>query len=45
MAINTVLKISLLKNENTVNLKSASLIVIMLLHKGLTHVHSQISLG
>ena len=29
------------ENENTVNLKSASFIVIMLLHEGLTHIHSQ----
>ena len=28
-------------NENSVNLKSASFIAIMLLHKGLTHMHSQ----
>ena len=28
-----------------VNLKSASFIVIMLLHEGLTHIHSQKSLG
>ena len=27
--------------ENTVNLKSASFAVIILLHKGLTHIHSQ----
>ena len=30
------------KNETTVNLKSASFVVIMLLHKGLTHIQSQI---
>ena len=30
------------KNESTVNLKSASFIVIMLSHEGLTHIHSQI---
>ena len=30
-----------LTNENTVNLKSASFVVIMLLHEGLTHTHSQ----
>ena len=29
------------KIKNTVNLKSASFIVIMLLHEGLTQVHSQ----
>ena len=29
------------KNENTVNLKSASFVVIMLLHEGLTHLRSQ----
>ena len=29
------------ENENTVNLKSASFIVIMLLHEGLTRTHSQ----
>ena len=33
---------SLTVNENTVNLKSASFIVIMLLDEGLTHIHSQI---
>ena len=38
----TPLKISLPENETTVNLKSASFIVIMLLHKGLTHIHSKI---
>ena len=32
---------SLPENETTVNLKSASFIVIMLLHEGLTHKHSQ----
>ena len=37
----TPLKISLPENETTVNLKSASFIV-MLLHKNLTHIHSQI---
>ena len=36
------LKMSLTQNENTVNLKSASFIVIMLLHEGLTHIQSQI---
>ena len=30
------------ENANTVNLKSASIIVIMLLHEGLTHTQSQI---
>ena len=29
------------ENKNTVNLKSDSFIVIMLLHKGLTHIYSQ----
>ena len=29
------------ENENTVNLKSASFVIIMLLHKGLTCIHSQ----
>ena len=29
------------ENDNTVNLKSASFIVTMLLHEGLTHIHSQ----
>ena len=38
----TPLKISLPKNETTVNLKSASFIVIMILHEGLTHIQSQI---
>ena len=36
------LKISLLENETTLNLKSGSFIVIMLLHEGLTYTHSQI---
>ena len=37
---------SLPKNENMLNLKSASFIIIMLLHEGLTHVHShQLSQG
>ena len=36
------MKISLPKNEITVNLKSASFVVIMLLHEGLTHIQSQI---
>ena len=31
----------LAENENLVNLKSASFVVIMLLHKGFTHIHSQ----
>ena len=38
----TPMKISLPENETTVNVKSASFVVIMLLHKGLTHIHSQI---
>ena len=29
------------ENENTVSLKSASLVVIMLLQEGLTHIHLQ----
>ena len=33
------------ENKNTVNLKIASFVIIMLLHKGLTHIHSQKSLG
>ena len=33
----TPLKISLLENETTINLKSASFVVIMHLHEGLTH--------
>ena len=37
----TPLRISLPENETTVNLKSASFVVIMHLHKGLTHVQSQ----
>ena len=41
----TPLKISLPENETTVILKSASFVVIMLLHEGLTHIQSQISLG
>ena len=36
----TPLKISLPENETTVNLKSASFVIITLLHKGLTHIHS-----
>ena len=35
------LKMSLSENENKVNLKSASFIVIMLLYESLTHIHSQ----
>ena len=36
------LKMSLTrKNENTVNLETASFVVIMLLYEGLTRVHSQ----
>ena len=35
------MKMSLAKNETTLNLKSASFVVIMLLHKGLTHKHQQ----
>ena len=35
-------KISVPKTETTVNLKSASFVVIMLLHEGLTHIQSQI---
>ena len=38
----TPLKICLPENESTVNLKSASLVVIMLLQEGLTHIQSQI---
>ena len=30
------------KTETTVNFKSASFVVIMLLHEGLTHIQSQI---
>ena len=41
----TPLKISLHENKTTVKLKSASFIVIMLLHKGLTHIQSQIKPG
>ena len=33
---------SLPENETTVNIKSASFVIIMHLHKGLTHIHSQI---
>ena len=29
------------ENENMVNLKSASFVVIILLHEGLTHIHLQ----
>ena len=35
-------KMSLPEKETTVTLKSASFIVIMLLHEGLTHMHSRI---
>ena len=38
----TPLKISLPKNETTLNLKSASFVMILHLHKGLTHFQSQI---
>ena len=38
----TPLNISLPENETTVNLKSASFVVIMHLHKDLTHIQSQI---
>ena len=37
------LKISLPKNKTTVNLKSASFVLIMLVHEGLTHIQSQIN--
>ena len=40
--VDTPLKISLPKNEITVNLKSASFFVIMHLHKGSTQIQSQI---
>ena len=42
MPVALPLKISLPEKETTVNLKSASFIVIMPLHKGLTRIHSQI---
>ena len=35
-------RINVPKNENTVNLKSASFVVIMHLPEGLTHIQSQI---
>ena len=35
------LKMNLSQKQNTVNLESASFVVIMLLHKGLTCIHSQ----
>ena len=38
----TGLKMSLPENETTVNLRSASFVIIMLLQKGLTDIHSQI---
>ena len=38
----TPLKISLPENETTVNVKTASFLVIMHLHKGLTHIRSQL---
>ena len=37
----TPLKISLLENKTTINLKSDSFIVIMHLHEDLTHIQSQ----
>ena len=37
-------KMNVPKTETTVNLKSASFIVIMLLHEGLTHIQSQTAL-
>ena len=37
----TPLKISLPENETMVNLKSASFVIIMFLHEGLTHIQSQ----
>ena len=39
------LKMSLPEKVNTVNLESASFVVIMLLHEGLTHIQSQKRLG
>ena len=38
----TPLRISLPKNKTTVNLKSASFVVIVRIHEGLTHIQSQI---
>ena len=38
-------KMSLTQKENTVNLKRAPFVVIMLLHEGSTHIHSQIKPG
>ena len=35
-------KINMPKTETTVNLKSASFVIIMLLREGLTHIQSQI---
>ena len=40
-ARSTLLKMSLPKNETTVNLKSASFVIIMRLHEGLTNIYSQ----
>ena len=37
----TPLKISLPENETTVNLKTATFVVIVHLHKGLTHIQTQ----
>ena len=37
-------EINVPKTEITVNLKSASFVLIMLLHEGLTHIQSQIKL-
>ena len=41
----TPLKMSLSESETTVNLKSASFVVIMLLHEGLTHILRKKSLN
>ena len=44
MPLALLFKINMPKTETTVNFKSASFVTIMLLHKGLTHIQSQIKL-
>ena len=42
MPLALTFKINVPKTETMINLKSASFVVIMLLHEGLTHIQSQI---
>ena len=42
MLLALAFKINVSKTETKVNLKSASFVVIMLWHEGLTHIQSQI---